>query len=210
MGGLGSGPPRHYFLRKETTGDYRQADVRTLRQMWIFGEMASYYTTYGNADDAVYVSAAHDRARLRHRSRSTKTTYAEERLPLEWTPCNYGGARCWFVCPGCSSRVAVLYVKRGKSFRCRRCHSLSYESQRLDPATRSVRRAQRNRLKMGASTNLFLAPTGRPRRMHRTTWQRLLDEERRHQEQLQRDVDVLAQKTERWIKQVREKHSLPK
>ncbi len=30
---------------------------------------------------------------------------------LEWTPCNFGGERPWFVCPGkgCAKRVAILY-----------------------------------------------------------------------------------------------------
>jgi Transposase DDE domain len=36
---------------------------------------------------------------------------------LEWTPCNYGGARPWFLCPmdGCRRRVAVLYAGDAES-----------------------------------------------------------------------------------------------
>jgi hypothetical protein len=38
-------------------------------------------------------------------------------VPLSWTPCNFGGSRPWFVCPGvlegvsCGRRVAKLYLK---------------------------------------------------------------------------------------------------
>ncbi|MBC7324960.1 MAG: hypothetical protein H5T99_06565, partial [Moorella sp. (in: Bacteria)] len=37
------------------------------------------------------------------------------RVPLAYTPCNYGGERPWFVCPGrgCGRRAAKLYLKGG-------------------------------------------------------------------------------------------------
>ncbi len=50
----------------------------------------------------------------------------EEPIPLKWTPCNFGGERPWFVCPGvvngvaCGRRVAILYGP-GKYFLCRLC-----------------------------------------------------------------------------------------
>lgn len=43
------------------------------------------------------------------------------------TPCNYGYHRFWFVCPGCTRRVGVLY-QRNSVFACRHCHNLSYAS----------------------------------------------------------------------------------
>ena len=45
----------------------------------------------------------------------------EEPVPLAWTPCNVGGERPRFVCPGvvngarCGRRVAILYGP-GKCF----------------------------------------------------------------------------------------------
>jgi hypothetical protein len=62
---------------------------------------------------------------------------------LEWTPCNYGGQRPWFLSPvrGCSRRVAVLYG--GGIFACRRCHGLNYQSQHAqawDRASPVIRR----------------------------------------------------------------------
>lgn len=46
------------------------------------------------------------------------------------TPCNFGGSRCWFICPmvNCSRRVGVLYCLRGV-WACRVCHNLCYDSQ---------------------------------------------------------------------------------
>jgi hypothetical protein len=57
----------------------------------------------------------------------------KEPVSLEWTPCNFGGERPWFVCPGvvngkrCGRRVAILYGP-GKYFLCRHCYDLRYES----------------------------------------------------------------------------------
>jgi hypothetical protein len=51
------------------------------------------------------------------------------------TPCNYGGVRFWFICPGwkngiaCRRRSRKLYLSpRGHVFACRVCHELTYES----------------------------------------------------------------------------------
>lgn len=57
---------------------------------------------------------------------------------LEPSPCRFGGARWWFVCPlscggrACRRRVRTLYPD-GPYFGCRHCHRLSYRStQRSD------------------------------------------------------------------------------
>lgn len=53
----------------------------------------------------------------------------QEDISLMRTPCTFGGTRIWFVCPGCSTRPAVLYALAGY-FRCRTCHQLAYPSTR--------------------------------------------------------------------------------
>jgi hypothetical protein len=56
------------------------------------------------------------------------------RIDLTTTPCHYGGARYWFVCPltksgtYCGNRVGVLYAI-GKWFGCRKCGNIAYSSQ---------------------------------------------------------------------------------
>jgi hypothetical protein len=91
---------------------------------------------------------------------------------IEWTPCNYGGARAWFICPrGCGRRVAVLY-NRGH-FACRHCHQLAYESQQESRKYRELHRAQEIRMKLGRSASLVDPFPAKPKRMHWRTYQRL-------------------------------------
>jgi len=50
-------------------------------------------------------------------------------VSLLTTPCNLGGIRYWFACPGCLEQVGVLYLPPGtERFRCRHCHMLTYRS----------------------------------------------------------------------------------
>ena len=57
----------------------------------------------------------------------------EQRIACEPTQQHDGGRRWWFLCPGCSRRMAVLNLPPGKSeFRCRFCYGLRYLSQQRD------------------------------------------------------------------------------
>lgn len=55
------------------------------------------------------------------------------KVPLEKTPCHFGGSRYWFKCSlyksgvHCGRRVGVLY-KDGDWFGCRHCYELTYSS----------------------------------------------------------------------------------
>jgi hypothetical protein len=53
-------------------------------------------------------------------------------VPIEWTPCNFGGTRPWFRCPAkdCTRRVRFLYQVNGV-FICRRCSNLTYWSRQI-------------------------------------------------------------------------------
>jgi len=62
--------------------------------------------------------------------RTDESREYDYRVPLEWTPCNFGGERPWFCCPRCDDRVGKLYKPpRRAQFLCRDCHGLVYESQ---------------------------------------------------------------------------------
>jgi hypothetical protein len=53
----------------------------------------------------------------------------EQSIKLDSTPLNFGGARWWLICPGCSRRVAHLHLPNWRYyFRCRHCYNLTYES----------------------------------------------------------------------------------
>lgn len=67
--------------------------------------------------------------------------YAQEtrnlsyRVLLTTTPCYYGNARFWFICPlikngrACNRRCRILYLPAGAMyFGCRQCYELTYES----------------------------------------------------------------------------------
>ena len=98
-------------------------------------------------------------------------------VSITWTPCHYGGARAWFICPerGCGRRVAILYG--GGVFACRQCYQLVYDSQRWTAHDRALAKAQRIRLQLGGSTSMFERFPRKPEGMHRKTYERLRREE---------------------------------
>ena len=49
-------------------------------------------------------------------------------VPFVWSTGPQGRRRRWFCCPGCTGRVAILFMAE-QDFRCRRCSGLVYESQ---------------------------------------------------------------------------------
>jgi hypothetical protein len=102
----------------------------------------------------------------------------EQRVPIAWTACHLGGRRPWFVCSVysngrfCGRRAAVLYGA-GELFACRRCYGLAYESQQETPMRRGVFQAQKIRVRLGGSVNLFEPFPEKPKRMHWLTYLRL-------------------------------------
>jgi hypothetical protein len=54
---------------------------------------------------------------------------------------------------------------------------LAYESQRESPSNRAMRRAQRIRMRLGGTANMFLPLPVKPKGMHWLTYQRLRREE---------------------------------
>ena len=86
---------------------------------------------------------------------------------LTTTPCNYGGRRVWFLCPGCGRRVAVLFAP-GKYFRCRHCWRITYESRNEEYIFRLISKRQKIRDKLGLPPGSF--GVKRPKGMHKTTY----------------------------------------
>jgi hypothetical protein len=94
-----------------------------------------------------------------------------ERIPIERTPCHYGGSRPWFLCPGCGCRRAILYCV-GDFFRCRTCHNLAYGLTRESAWKRKQRKAARLRRKIGAKPALHHRAR-KPKGMHWRTFRRI-------------------------------------
>lgn len=94
-------------------------------------------------------------------------------VTLEWTPCNLGGRRAWFLCPaqGCGRRVVILFG--GSIFACRHCHKLAYQCQRETDDDRAARRADRIRERLDWEPGILNGGGGKPKGMHWRTFERL-------------------------------------
>lgn len=164
------------YSTRDTTSSYRQLDIRVLKRkgfLQAYGWQSLNWSRNGEAYGSIRMRVEFDRVVLSYRHQRYGDDWQSEEYPvfLESTPCNYGGTRLWFLCPGrgCSRRVAVLYG--GSIFACRHCHQLSYESQRETSYGRALSRAQAIKVKLGGS------PGGdfpdKPKRMHWHTYERL-------------------------------------
>jgi len=73
-----------------------------------------------------------------------------QRVALNWTACNFGGRRVWFLCPHCSRRCAILYgVNNNGRFSCRRCVNLAYECEAETTTDRLTRKQLKREAKLG-------------------------------------------------------------
>jgi len=98
-------------------------------------------------------------------------------VPLTYTQTRFG-ERPWFSCPKCGSKAAKLYFK-DTHFLCRHCQQLSYNSQSEARCINLVERVRKIRRTLGikemavnCSTRLL---ANRPRYMHKSTYNNLLD-----------------------------------
>ncbi len=180
MGGLGSGN-RYRFDKKTTTDECHSLDVRRFYREGLLKNGTSFSWRWSRAGQEVASIGAlvyQDKLVLSYRSkRGGEWEDVKEPVPLEWTACNFGGERPWFVCPGvgCGRRVALLYGP-GKYFLCRHCYDLRYESQREDKGHRALRRAQKIRTRLGGSANMMEPFPDKPKGMHHDTYMRLCSE----------------------------------
>jgi hypothetical protein len=179
VGGLGSGN-RYRFSKKTTTEECHSLDIRELHREGLLKPGCRFRSSWSRAGEetaSIRGFAYRDQVVLSYRHRGGlggEWEDVEEPVSLEWTPCNFGGERPWFICPGvaCRRRVAVLYG-RGKYFLCRHCYDLSYQSQREDKKDRSLRRARKIRVHLGGSVNMLEPFPERPKGMHLETYMRL-------------------------------------
>lgn len=84
---------------------------------------------------------------IEYRGPKWPTDRPSQRIPIQWTHCNYGGSRPWLTCL-CGRRVGKLY--RGSAWLgCRQCAEATYESQRKSQRGRLFRKATRIRARLG-------------------------------------------------------------
>jgi len=181
MGGIGSGRRWHFHANK-TIEEFRSLDVRRLQRDGYLKPNLSFgwqWSRNGERVAWINVRTDFDRIVLDYRHRSNGKEWKDESYPvlLQWTLCNFGGKRPWFICPvsGCGRRVAILYG--GRIFACRHCHQLAYPSQRETYDDRAARRADKVREKLGWEPGILNGRSWtKPKGMHQRTFERLLRE----------------------------------
>jgi hypothetical protein len=209
VGGVGSGN-RYRFDKKTTTGQCNGLDVRKLYRDGLLKpgtRFRSSWSRFGRDTGSMggFVSGTQVILSYRHRRGSGGDWEGvKEPVSLEWTPCNFGGERPWFVCPGvvngvaCCRTVAILYGP-GKYFLCRHCYDLRYKSQREDKQVRALRRAQKISTRLGGSVNMMEPFPEKPMGMHHDTYMRLWWEHNRAEEERLASMREWLDKLERQV-----------
>jgi hypothetical protein len=177
MGGWGSG---RWQSGRALTGDCRSLDVRRLQRDGLLTPgraVGLNWTRNGESVAAIQVWTAADRLTLNYRYRSGGGDWRPVEYPvrLARTPCTYGGARPWFLCPaaGCGRRVALLYLGGSGIFACRHCYQLAYACQRETDDDRATRRADKIRERLGWEPGILNGEGWKPTGMHWSTYERL-------------------------------------
>ena len=172
MGGSNSG---RRWDSKATTSDYRQLDIRRWQRGGLLVVGRSFVCQAWDVE--VVTSMKRDEPNLVRLYRYGQDRRSEPyRVCIEWTPCNYGGSRAWFLCPrNCGRRVAILYGDG--SLACRHCYQLAYQSQHESPRYRALHRARAIRRKLGGSISLAEPFPPKPKGMHWHTYARIRGEQ---------------------------------
>lgn len=171
----------NYERTRIDTSGLLYLDAAALRRMGALAAGASAWQQWTNGRGEVVGSiqtatnAARDTLTLLYCVREPGGEWRDVRepIPLEATPCNYGGQRLWLTCPGCLSRRRVMYCVGGR-FRCRACHDLAYTSTREDDLTRSQRRAAKLAKRLGDSKGDTFGIPPKPAGMHRQTYRSII------------------------------------
>jgi hypothetical protein len=119
VGGVGSGS-WYRFNKKSTTNECQSIDVRYLHCNGLLkpGHYFSLrWSRAGRQTGSIGGVVYRDQVTLLFRHRrgpGGEWEDVKETVPLDWTACNFGGERPWFICPGadCGRRVAILYGRQ--------------------------------------------------------------------------------------------------
>jgi hypothetical protein len=194
MGGFGSGS--YYRWDKKTcVEEVKSIDVRQLKRWGVLnpGYAGSLsWTSNGEPSGDIRYMVEHGSIVLIYRYREYEEEWesVEERVLLDWTDCNYGGNRPWFICPisGCGRRVARIYAG-GKYFGCRHCYNLAYNSQCEGLYDRMARKARKIRKRLDADMWLEVPVFDKPKGMHWKTFEKLQRKERQVSNIVNREME---------------------
>jgi len=177
MGGIGSG--RYwYYDAKNTTEYYRNIDIRSWHREGFLTPYQSFIWKWcidGETIASIQVRIEPSQVILTYRYKQFDEEWVNEShtVHIDWTNCNFGGKRPWFICPvkGCGKRVAILYGSN--IFSCRHCNQLAYQSQREPADERAIRRAEKIRKNLNWKPGVLNDMGNKPKSMHWKTFERL-------------------------------------
>ena len=185
MGGMGSGTWFRWDS-KTTAESQHRVDIRYLRQKGLLrpGYSGSLSWSRGNeVTGSIRINVVEGFLKLNYRISAHGGNWEDvsQSIPIDWTPCNYGGKRPWFICPlrGCRRRVAVLYGA-GKYFGCRHCYDLVYASQREERYQWAERRCNQIISRLGGGPDDGFWPE-KPKHMHWETYNSQIEKAKYYQ-----------------------------
>ena len=155
MGGYGSGPPKGKPFAEEAL---RLSIRDASKSPW------HCWSCNGKDCGSIFIEVLESSLALVY---SYNKEPVRDIIQVTSTSCNYGGYRDWFVCPGCSRRVAVLFAV-GKYFRCRHCQHITYKSRNEDFAYQLTEKQNKIRKKLKLKPGSFGCK--RPKGMHKKTF----------------------------------------
>ena len=142
--------------------------------------MPALSTTH-SLNDYLKLPIARYREQLKQGSaQSIEISYNHRSKPYQYsiqlakTSCHYGGHRYWWLCPKCYQRTSTLYC--AGLYVCRHCIGANYGSQLQQPIDRAFNRLNILRAKLGWQRGAIHGIGSRPKGMHRSTYDRLVNE----------------------------------
>jgi len=182
MGGIGSGRWYRWDTRT-TTEQLHHVDIRYLKKRGFlkpntFGTLS--WNCRGEQTGSIKFKTTRDSLQLIYRQRNNGGDWIDknERIVFDWTHCNYGGSRQWFLCPHCGKRVAILYGLNS-GFLCRHCYRLPYASQSETYLDRMFRKVRKIRKKLDGDIDLDIPLYRKPKGMHWKTFNNYVEVERK-------------------------------
>lgn len=181
MGGLGSG--RLYQSDRRTTNDCLHLSISELQrngQLTPGQQFGLHWAPRGEITARIQIKTEHDKLRLIYKlpDKNGERQVFVCPVMLDWSQCNLGGRRQWFLCPmkGCSRRVGNLYQDSTGFFICRHCNNLAYASQRESTYDQLPRKANKIRRRLGWQAGIANERGTKPVGMHWKTYHRLIAE----------------------------------
>nr|VFK52427.1 MAG: hypothetical protein BECKTUN1418F_GA0071002_100832 [Candidatus Kentron sp. TUN]VFK57572.1 MAG: hypothetical protein BECKTUN1418D_GA0071000_10657 [Candidatus Kentron sp. TUN] len=112
--------------KRRVTSDYLSIDVRKWQRGDLLKPGTIFECRWNEIEKNIQVTTESDKVILNYRYRIEGENWKDIKyaVQLDWTPCNFGGKRAWFLCPaiGCGKRVAIL-----------KTHELSFAANKWKP-----------------------------------------------------------------------------